>query len=71
MRSVINISLPNQLEEFVNIAVKKGNYASKSEFFRHLLRDHVENNLKKELEESRKELSRGRGKILTSLKDLR
>lgn len=71
MRSVINISLPSQLEEFVNIAIEKGNFANKSEFFRHLLRNHIENNLKEELEESRKELAKGKGKLLKSLKDLR
>lgn len=71
MRSVINISLPSQLEDVVNMAVKRGNYASKSEFFRHLLRNHMEQDLQKELEMSRKELSSGRGKLLKSLKDLR
>ncbi|HSX40346.1 MAG TPA: ribbon-helix-helix domain-containing protein [Candidatus Saccharimonadales bacterium] len=71
MRSVVNISLPSQLETIVIEAVKRGNYASKSEFFRHLLRNYLENDLAKELEDSRKELSAGKGKLLTSLKDLR
>lgn len=71
MRSIINISLPSQLEAVVNKAVKQGKYASKSEFFRYLLRNFIENDLAKELEKSRKELTKGNGKLLTSLKDLR
>ena len=71
MRSVINISLPKQLENVVTNAVKKGNFASKSEFFRHLLRNYIKNDLAGELEKSKKELSSGKGKLLTSLKDLR
>ena len=71
MRSIINISLPSQLEEVVNREVIKGSYASKSEFFRYLLRSYIESSFFKELEKSRKELSRDKGKLLTSLKDLR
>lgn len=71
MRKVINISLPSALENVVNQEVKRKNYASKSEFFRHLLRNYIENDLARELDESRKELSSGKGKLLTSLKDLR
>lgn len=71
MRSVINISLPQQLESVVNNAVKSGKYASKSEFFRHLLRTWIENDLQKELEVSRREIASGKGKLLTTLKDLR
>jgi len=68
MRTIINISLPVELSRIVEKTVATGEYASKSEFFRHLLRLWI---VKDELAESRKELKRGRGKILTSLSDLR
>ena len=71
MRRVINISLPQELGKIVEEHVKSGRYATKSEFFRHLLRMWVEGKLLEELNESRKELALGRGKILKSLKDLR
>lgn len=71
MRAVINISLPQQLVDVVGSQVESGRYASKSEFFRHLLRMWMENSLYNELEKSRSELEQGKGKILKSLKDLR
>ncbi len=52
-------------------SVKKNHYATKSEFFRALLRMWLENKLLEELEESREELRAGRGKILKSLKTLK
>lgn len=71
VRSVINISLPKQLESIVTEVVARGHFSSKSEFFRHLLRNYIENDLVRDLEKSRKELGAGGGKLLTSLKDLR
>lgn len=71
MREVINISLPKELNESVEELVKKGKYATKSEFFRELLRLWLEGKILRELAESRKELAAGRGKLLRSLKDLR
>jgi Arc/MetJ-type ribon-helix-helix transcriptional regulator len=71
MRSIVNISLPRQMVVVVEDEVKKGSYASKSEFFRKLLRDWMEMRLARELEESRKELEQGKGERLKSLKDLR
>ncbi len=68
MRAILNISLPENLTKVVEKAVDQGNYASKSEFFRYLLRLWIE---AEELEKSRKELERGKGKLLRSLKDLR
>lgn len=67
----MNISLPEQLVEVVDSQVKTGKYATKSEFFRHLLRQWMENSLYNELEKSRNELEQGKGKMLKSLKDLR
>lgn len=55
----------------VKSAVKTGEYASTSEFFRFLLRKWQEDRLLKELNDSRREISAGKGKILKSLKDLR
>ncbi len=71
MRKIINISLPSELNREVTEAVKKGNYASKSEFFRDLLRLWKEQELLNEIMESEKEFAEGKGKILRSLKDLR
>lgn len=71
MRSVVNISLPASLNKIVNEAVSKEHYSSKSEFFRNLLRLWLEGRLFNEIEDSRKELGSGEGKLLKSLKDLR
>lgn len=71
MRKVINISLPIELGRMVEKTVKTGQYATKSEFFRHLLRMWAEGRLLKELDESRKEIAAGRGRVLKSLKNLR
>lgn len=72
MRTVVNISLPSQLAQAVDRIVSNGNFASKSEFFRLLLRDWIEENeIVEELKQSRKELQSGKGEILKSLKDLR
>jgi len=71
MREVINISLPAPLVKTVKKAVKKGNYASTSEFFRHLLRDWQEEIILSELKESKIEIAAGKGKTLKSLKNLR
>ena len=72
MRTVVNISLPDQLATKVDKVIRQGDFASKSEFFRLLLRDWLEENeAVRELGESRRELRAGRGKLLKSLKDLR
>jgi Arc/MetJ-type ribon-helix-helix transcriptional regulator len=71
MREVINISLPKELNQVVEKTIKKGNYSTKSEFFRELLRLWLEGKILRELAESRKELALGKGKLLKSLKKLR
>jgi len=71
MRNVINISLPPAMTKAVEENIKKGRFASKSEFFRMLFRAWAEGSLAKDLEESRKELRQGQGKELHSLRDLR
>lgn len=71
MRSVVNISLPKEMVRMVEESVRANHYSTKSEFFRALLRLWLEGKLAEELEESRKELLAGKGKLLKSLKDLR
>ncbi|MEA3355659.1 MAG: ribbon-helix-helix domain-containing protein [Patescibacteria group bacterium] len=71
MRAVINISLPQPMATVVNNAVSVGNYSSKSEFFRSLLRNWMEEKVLFELKQSQKELQLGKGKVLKSLKNLR
>jgi len=70
MRSVINISLPPQLTKWVEEIVKKKHFASKSEFFRYLLREWMAGNLAHEFEEGRHEENEGKTKELRSVKDL-
>ncbi|OGY89024.1 MAG: hypothetical protein A2927_00670 [Candidatus Komeilibacteria bacterium RIFCSPLOWO2_01_FULL_45_10] len=55
----------------VKTAVKTGDYASTSEFFRHLLRLWNTYKLAEELKKDRKQFMAGKGKVLKSLKDLR
>jgi len=71
MRTVVNISLPKELDEIVEKAVRRGKFATKSEFFRTLIRLWEEGKLAEELELSRAELKAGKGKLLRSLRDLR
>ena len=71
MRNIMSISLPLPLTNIVEKEVKRGNYASKSEFFRYLIRQWMENRLGSELELSRKEMKEGKGRLLKSLEDLR
>ena len=71
MRNIINISLPQELTKEVETAVRRGQYASKSEFFRDLLRLWKEQKLLDEIMGSEKEFVAGKGRTLRSLKDLR
>ena len=71
MRNIINISLPEKMAQAVEESVEKGNFSTKSEFFRMLIRLWMEGKLAAELEDSRKELRAKKGKLLKSLKDLR
>lgn len=71
MRSIINISLPQEMKKEMEMAVKQGGFATKSEFVRDLMRLWKQEQLLKELRQSQQEFVRGKGKILKSLKDLR
>jgi len=70
MRQVINISLPKNLSLEVDKMVKEGKFATKSEFFRDLLRMRLEGRILKDLVESQREFDEGKGKLLRSLSDL-
>ena len=71
MRTIINISLPKELGKVVEKEVESGRYASKSEFFRSLLRLFEEQKLLDEIRASEKEFTEGKGKILKSIKELK
>ncbi len=71
MREIISLSLPKAMAQSVDSIVKEGNYATRSEFFRDLLRMWMEGRIMSELAESRRELVSSKGKILKTLKDLR
>jgi Arc/MetJ-type ribon-helix-helix transcriptional regulator len=71
MRSVINISLPVTLADEVKKEVKAGNFASTSEFFRHLWRLWKNERLTGQIRASERDFAKGKFKVLKSLKDLR
>jgi len=72
MRSVINISLSEDLAVDLEKAIRNGRYSSRSEFLRELIRERIEQeDLLKRVRISQKEIEKGKGKILKSLKDLR
>lgn len=70
MREVINISLPKSMADQIRLEVKKNDYASVSEFIRHLIRSWNTQKLALELENDQKEFKKGKSKELKSLKDL-
>ena len=71
MRQIINISLPEQLAQVVDYAVKSKSYASKSEFFRDLIRGWSENESASEILKSQRQMRKGEKHLLKSFKDLR
>ena len=62
--------MPVSLKKSVDTAVKEGNYASVSEFFRDAIRAWEEEQLYQSVLKSEKEFAQGKGKRLRSLKDL-
>jgi len=70
MREILNISLPEVMVKEVKNEVKKGHFASTSEFIRHLIRLWNTNKLAQELKNDRKDFDSGKGIKLRSLKDL-
>ncbi len=71
MRAIMNISVPQKVKEEIEIAVKKGGFVTKSEFIRDLIRLWKEERLFQELKQSQRDVAKGKGKILRTLKDLR
>jgi len=71
MRNVINISLPDSMVKTIKKDVKSGNFASTSEFIRHLVRLWNAEKLGNELKNDRMKFETGEGQELKSLKDLR
>ncbi|MFA6992552.1 MAG: ribbon-helix-helix domain-containing protein [Candidatus Gracilibacteria bacterium] len=71
MRNILNISLPQEMVKQIKSEVKTGKFASTSEFMRHLIRLWNSEKLAQEIEQSRREIALGKGKILRSLGDLR
>lgn len=70
MRNIINISMPYEMATEVRKETKKGGFASKSEFFRHLLRMWSTQKLAQELKREQREFRKGNYKVLRSLKNL-
>ncbi len=70
MRQIVNISLPEETVKMIKSEVKKGGYASISEFMRYIIRLWRTDQLIGDINQSKKEFSDGKGKILKSLKDL-
>lgn len=71
MRNIVNISLSPKLAREVEKTIAEGNYATKSEFFRALLRLWKEEQALQELRGSQIDVARGKAKKLSSLKKLR
>lgn len=70
MRAILNISLPQAMADDVKKYVARGKYSTVSEFFRHLLRNWQEDQILRDVRQSRKEFAAGKGKLLKSFKDL-
>jgi Arc/MetJ-type ribon-helix-helix transcriptional regulator len=71
MRSIVNISMPPNLKKEVEQIIKEETYASVSEFFRDAIRTWKENQIYNEIMQSEKEFTKGNGRVLKSLKELR
>lgn len=71
MRNILNISLPPEMAKEIKREVKIGNFASASEFMRHLVRLWNTEKLMRDVERSQAEIAAGKGKTLHSLRDLR
>lgn len=62
--------MPPEMVRDLDTEVKRGKFASKSEFFRHLLRIWNTQKLAQELKREQKEFRKGNYKVLRSLKEL-
>ncbi len=71
MRNVLNISLPEEMVRTVRDEVRAGQFASTSEFFRHLLRQWRTSRFGHDLQARRNDFKAGKARVLRSLKQLR
>jgi putative addiction module CopG family antidote len=70
MRSIINISMPAELKKEIELAVKEGNYASKSEFIRDAIRALKRQRIVEEIEQAEQDILSGKAKLYTSVKEM-
>lgn len=70
MRAILNISLPQVMAEDVKEYVAEGKYSTVSEFFRDLIRGWQEDQILKDIRQSQKEFTAGKGRLLKSFRDL-
>ena len=70
MRTTLNISMPASFKKNIDVAVRNGNYASVSEFFRDAVRAWEEEQLYRSILKSKRDVAEGKFKKLHSLKDL-
>ena len=71
MRTIINISVPEEVALEVKREVRASGFASTSEFFRDAFKAWKRQRFIIETEKSKREIDAGRSRILRSLKDLR
>ncbi len=71
MRTVLNISLPNDLAKEVRREVKNAGFASTSEFIRHLIRLWNTEKLALQLKHDKARFEKRKGKTLRSFASLR
>jgi Arc/MetJ-type ribon-helix-helix transcriptional regulator len=70
-RKVMSISITPEIAKRIDGILSEGQYISKSELFRDMLRSWEDSRIRFQVENSRKEIIKGRTKALKSLKDLR
>lgn len=70
MRTTVNISLPKKLKENIDKTVQKGNYSSRSEFIRSIIRRWQEDKVVRRIYESKTQADEGKAKKLSSIDDL-
>ena len=61
-RKIVNISLPDELKKEVDKAVDSGRYASRSEFFRHLMRIWIDQNMEEVSDAEQRDIEKRYGK---------
>ena len=71
MREILNISISKDLNRAIDGLIKKGHYSTKSEFFRKMAREKIEEeDILSQIRKSETEIKAGKIKLLKSLADL-